>query len=282
MKPLLKTTLVLSTLAFTYSCTTTPPPPPRYREPTAAPLVRYQSVTLPKKHSVSITGVRHLGLRDTALSLGARGGLAWRAVQINRIIRRHERKLDLIYNFNALLLDDNVLPPVLIEGRHTLEQSSDDIIRIADRAYVIHAQARFVTMAPTWREYLLLNFTEPEMPDYSMLPKNDVERGVWDRYVNQGWQAGITQADVIFAENLGRLKRDYEGMIRYRSLLAQNMVSRPFVAKMFLGVTGGDSQMAVNDRILRITTLPQFNTASNQWEAQVTADDRQLAVEDES
>lgn len=283
MKYKLGSVFALGALSFTFGCTTTPPPTTQYyKEYDPAPLIRYQSVTLPSKHDATISGVRHLGLRDTALSVGARGGLAWRSAQINRITRRHERKLDLIYNFNALLLDDNVLPPVLIEGRHTLEQTSDDVIRIADRAYTIQAQARFVTMAPTWREYLILDHPEPEMPDFSMMPKNEVEKGVWDRYVNQGWQAGITQADVIFAENLGRLKRDYEGMIRYRSLLAQKMVTKPFVAQMHLGITGGDSQMAINDRILRITTLPQFNTISSEWEAQVTADDRQAPVEDEA
>jgi defect-in-organelle-trafficking protein DotC len=112
------------------------------------------------------------------------------------------------------------------------------------------------------------------------MPRNEVEKNVWDKYLDEGWQAGITQADVIFAENLGRLKRDYEGMIRYHTLLAQNMVSLPFVAQVNLGVTGGDSQMAINDRILRITTLPQFNNASSEWTALVTEDERQLAPDD--
>ncbi|MBI2790816.1 MAG: type IV secretory system conjugative DNA transfer family protein [Gammaproteobacteria bacterium] len=272
MKQYISSTLLVVGLAtITVSCST----PPAYQ----STLGKYHAVKFNPKGG-TLSGIRNIGLRDTALSLGARAGLAWRASEINVLVSRNERQLDLIYNFNSLLLDNNVLPPVLIEGRQTLEQTADDVIRVADRAYTIQAQARFVTMAPTWRDYLKMQYKDPELPDTSLMPRNEVEKNVWDKYLDEGWQAGVTQADVIFAENLGRLKRDYEGMIRYHTLLAQNMVSVPFVAQVNLGVTGGDSQMAINDRILRITTLPQFNNASSEWTALVTEDERQLAPED--
>ena len=272
MKQYISSTLLVVGLAtITVSCST----PPAWQ----STLGKYHDVKFNPKGG-TLSGIRNIGLRDTALSLGARAGLAWRAAEINVLVSRNERQLDLIYNFNSLLLDNNVLPPVLIEGRQTLEQTADDVIRVADRAYTIQSQARFVTMAPTWRDYLKMHYKDPELPDTSLMPRNEVEKNVWDKYLDEGWQAGITQADVIFAENLGRLKRDYEGMIRYHTLLAQNMVSLPFVAQVNLGVTGGDSQMAINDRILRITTLPEFNNASSEWTALVTEDERQLAPDD--
>jgi defect in organelle trafficking protein DotC len=227
-----------------------------------------------------LSGIRYQSLREAALSTGARAGLAWRASQINVLTESHAKELDLIYNFTAMLLDNNVLPPVLIEGRQNLEQTSDDIIRVSDRAYSIQSQARFVTMAPTWREYLRLEYADPGMPDSSLLPRSSSERIVWDRYVDEGWQAGVTQADVIFTENLGRLKRDYQGMVIYRTLLAQNMVSLPYVAQVDFGITGGDAQMAINDRVFRITAKPQFNIASNEWKTQMTPQNRQPAPDD--
>jgi len=251
--------LLIMLLSILTSCTTP-----------SSPLNQYHAARPTDRRAFALTGIRHQALRDAALSTGARAGLAWRAKQINQIVAKHEKQLDLIFNFNAMLLDHNVLPPVLIEGRQTLEQSSDDIIRIADRSYSIQSQARFVTMAPTWRDYLALNYSSPDLPDSSLLPRNQSEKEVWNRYIDEGWQAGISQADIIFSESVGRLKRDYEGMIAYRTLLAQNMVSLPFVAQVNLGVTGGDSQMAINDRILRITALPQFNTAANEWKAEAT------------
>lgn len=239
-----------------------------------SPLYKYHSAGGIRRDTYSMTGLRYASLRDAALSTGARAGLAWRSKQINAILAKHERTLDLIYNFTPLLLDRNVLPPVLIEGRYTLDQTADDILRVADRSYAIQAQARFVTMPPTWREYLLSNYKDPGMPDGSILPRSSTEKEVWDRYIDEGWQIGITQADVIFTENLSRLKRDYAGMVLYQILLTQNMVSLPYVAEVNLGVTGGANEMAINDRILRITALPEFNTASKEWESQVTLDDK--------
>lgn len=230
----------------------------------------FQSASGTKDAAFSITGIRHQSLRDAALSVGARGGLAWRSLQINQIVSRYDGTLDRIFNFHALLLDRNILPPVMIEGRYTFEQSTPEVIRLADRSYSIVHQARFVSMPPTWRDYLFLKFIKPEMPDPSLLPRSETERRVWDRYVQEGWQAGIDQADSIFSENLGRLKRDYEGMVRYRNLLAQNMVSPPYVAEVNMGVTGNDEEMSVNDRIFKITALPAFKYQGQgeQWETQ--------------
>ena len=265
MKRQISSTLLASTIALTISCSA----PPRVSESESA-LGKYHAAINTGPGSAVLSGIRYQGIRDTALSLGARGGLAWRSKKINLLIARHERQLDLLFNFNGLLLEHNVLPPVLIEGRQNLEQTADDIIRVSDRAYTIQQQARFVTMAPTWREYLQLHYKEPDMPDMSMMPRNEAEKEVWDKYVDEGWQMGITQADTIFTENLGRLRRDFQGMARYRTLLAQNMVSLPYVAQINLGVTTGDSQMAINDRVLKITALPEFNSKSREWNAEIT------------
>ncbi len=215
-----------------------------------------------------LTGLRYIAIRDTALSLGARGGLAYRATQMNSELKQHGRYLERLFNFNALLLDDNVLPPILIEGRQTLDQSnplSSDAIRLSDRQYVILSQARFVTASPHWREYLWMDYEKPELPDPSLLPKDENEQKVWDKYVSEGWLSGVQQANAIFQENLGRLKRDYQGMVRYRTLLAQGIVSAPFVARNDMGVTGNSEELAINDRILRITALPSFQTNSANW-----------------
>ena len=219
---------------------------------------------------LSINAIRHQALRDSAMSLGARAGLAWRAQQVNLSIRKHEKRLDRIFNFNALMLENYVLPPVLIEGRQTFDRSTEDTIRIADRQYVVQQQAKFITTAPTWRDYLILNFETPEEPDRTLLPRNQVEKKVWDHFIDKGWQAGILQADTIFAEHLGRIKRDMQGMILYRTLLAQNMVSPPFVAEINFGVTSGENKLAVNDRVLHITALPTFNQQSENWQAEIT------------
>jgi len=216
-----------------------------------------------------ITAIRTQGLRDAALSISARGGLAWRAKQINAVLSQHEKMLSRVFNFYGMLLEKNVLPPVLIEGRNSLNLGGTDTIRLADRNYQILTQAKFVTAPPTWRDYLWLAYKTPETPDRSLLPKNREERFMWKKFTEEGWKAGVQQADLIFSETMGRLKRDYEGMIRYRTLLAQNIVSPPFVAELEMGVTGGGKELNVNDRVLRITAFPALQADSSTWKTEI-------------
>ncbi len=214
--------------------------------------------------------IRSQSLRDTALSVGARGGLAWRAAQINKVLLQHENMLYRLFNFNAMLLDKNVLPPVLTDARNTLTLGGTDTIRIADRTFQIIEQAKFVTAVPVWRDYLWLSYAPPETPDKSLLPKNREEQIVWKKFIDEGWRAGVQQAEIIFKENIARLQRNYKGMILYRTLLAQNIVSPPFVAQLDMGITGGGSDLTVNDRVLRITAFPTLQNNSQEWKTEIT------------
>lgn len=212
-----------------------------------------------------VSSIRSQGLRDEALCLGAQSGLAARAKVINCQLEKNAKYLNQVFNFQLLLLPCSILPPVLVEGRQTLNLADNTTIRIADRMYLIIQQARFVTAPPHWREYLFLDFKEPEIPDATLLPKTGAEHRIWNKFLVQGWNDGINQANTISADNLARLKRDYSGMIRYRKLLAQRMVTAPFVAKTNLGITCDDSGMRVNDQVLRITALPRLCTDSKDW-----------------
>ena len=213
--------------------------------------------------------IRTEGLQNTALSLGAQAGLSWRSRQINAELEPNTKTLDQIFNFNALILDHSVLPPVLVEGDNNLNIADSTTIRVADVSYKIVQQAQFVTAAPTWRNYIWLDYPPPEVPHQTLLPKNHAEQLIWQRYVQLGWVKGIQQANAIYDENLGKLKRDYVGMVLYRKLLAQHMVTPPYVAKTELGVTGGGSELSINDQVLRITALPQLQNDTTQWNAVV-------------
>jgi defect in organelle trafficking protein DotC len=215
-------------------------------------------------------------LRETALSLGAQAGLAFSARIIDDQLVKQARRLDAVYDFNSLLLDHNILPPVLLEGRNTLNLADAQTIRISDRVYKIAKQARFVTTPPNWRQYLWLDYKKPECPNMMLLPRTRRERQAWCYYVEKGWQKGIEQANTILEENIARIKEDFTGMILYRKLLAMNMVSPPFVSHTDLGVTGDTSEIHIDDRVLRITALPALNVNSKEWIVAVNKDENAL------
>lgn len=220
----------------------------------------------------SVNSIRAQALQDTAISVGAQSGLAWRAKQINALLQSNSKLLDQVFNFNGLMLQDHVLPPVLVTSEKEFKLDSIDTIRLADQTYVILNQAKFVTTTPNWREYLEMNYQPPKELPNSMMPQNATEQKIWRQYVVVGWQEGIEQADAILGDNLARLTRDVKGMVLYRKLLAQGMVSAPFVAKNSLGVTGGGEGIRVNDELLRITALPQLQTDSRKWHPIVVKD----------
>ncbi len=213
-----------------------------------------------------INPVRWQALYETALSLGATGALAWRSEQIDMSLTKNTGDLNQIFDFNQLLLQDNILPPVLVESDNSLNLADSDSIRLAAKTFKIISPARFVTAAPSWRAYLWMSYPKPPVPDRTLLPKNQVEAEVWNRFIREGWQNGIQQANAIFSANLNRLRRDYNGMVLYRKMLAQGMVSAPFVAKADLGVTGDSNEIRVDDRILRITAHSQLQTDSSKWQ----------------
>lgn len=215
--------------------------------------------------SATAAGMRKMALNDIAMSLGAQSGLAFKAKMINLDLTNHAKSLDHVFDFNAILIGNNILPPVLQKGESTLNQDTDTTLRISDRMYKILKQAHFITAAPNWRDYLMMNFPVPDRPDDSVLPKTAQEKIVWAAAVERGWQQGLQQGDIIFSENLARLTEDYNGMLLYLQLLTQHMVSPPYVGKVELGVTGDGNEMHINDQVLRITAVPQLQVDPSQW-----------------
>lgn len=220
--------------------------------------------------------IREMALKETALSLGAQSALAWRAKYIDDELIKQARNLDAIYDFNALILEHNILPPVLLEGRNTLNLADTQTIRVSDRTYKVAKQARFVTTPPNWRQYLWMDYKKPEYPNATLLPKTREERQVWCIYIDRGWSQGVDQANTILEDSIARIKEDFAGMILYRKLLAMNMVSAPFVSNTDLGVTGDGAEIRIDDRVLRITALPALNVNSNEWRAAVEKDEDAL------
>ncbi len=212
--------------------------------------------------------LRQTALKETALSYGARSALARRTYEMAQILNQNQQLLDTIYNFAALLLAKNVMPPVLSTARSTLKQPETNTLRVADAVYRIERQAQFVTNPKHWRDYLIHDFQFSVTPPAPvLLPKNKAEIDLWQRSLAEGWALGKQQAEQIFQQSLARLERDYTGMILYRSLLAQRMISAPYVAEANLGVTGtrDGKTMQLNDRILRITANPAFAFHAANW-----------------
>ena len=73
--------------------------------------IRVQPTAVGKKTELS--KLRITSLEETAMTIGAQGGLAWAADQMNSHMNADTKYLDSIFNFNAMVLSHGVMPPVL-------------------------------------------------------------------------------------------------------------------------------------------------------------------------
>lgn len=245
-------------------------------------MIGYVNINQMPNDTGTVSPIKRQALRETAMTLGAQGALAWQGEHIDNALQSESMYLDHIFNFNLLLINNNVLPPVLVQSDQTLNLAGDNAIRLANKTYELVAPARFVTTPPTWRTYLWLNFKKPSLPDHSLLPRNRPESIIWNQYLQEGWQRGMQQADAIFAANLAKLKRDYVGMVLYRKLLEQHMVSAPFIAKANLGVTGDSHQIRIDDQIVRITSNSELQPDANKWKPVIAQPDNPATAGSES
>lgn len=227
--------------------------------------VGYVNISDYPSGSNQINSIRLTAIREAATQLGATGALAWRSEQINHSLNQQGQTLDGIFNFNRLILEHNVLPPVITESDNNLNLASTTSIRAAAKTYKLISPARFVTTPPTWRNYLIMNYKKPNIPNRALLPTTQVEARTWNAFFKQGWQQGLEQAKSIFNINLSELKRDYSGMLLYRKLLSEHMVNSPYVSQADLGVTGNSHELRIGDTVTRITGESKLQTNSNKW-----------------
>lgn len=216
------------------------------------------------------THVREKAMEEAAKSFGARGGLSFRTAEIGRVLQKRGGSLSQVFDFGRLLIAAPsglfIQPPVIVEGRDGLEfADGGQAAGVTDLAYRIVEDAKIVPAPRLWGAYLEREWPEVAPPPREVFPQSSDEREKWRQWVAEGWAAGVLQADEIFQEDLDRLVRDYVGMVKFRVLLAQGMVSMPFANEENRGITGGGHEMRVGDRAVRITGPAELVPRGDLW-----------------
>ena len=216
------------------------------------------------------TDIRKEAMREAALSYGARGGLAHRTYEIRQDLEDKSRYLDKVFNFRQLLIDAPsgflIEPPVVSEAENNIIVDNGGLeAAVTDRMFNINANVKIVTAAKTWRQYLEREWGEVEPPPDILRPRTKEERKLWIEHINQGWVEGHSQAEDIFEADLSMLLAHFRGMVRYRILLAQGMISAPMPVQTDRGITGGGDQLRIGDRAVQIIDVPQLIPESSEW-----------------
>lgn len=223
------------------------------------------------KKAVTGLNLRIVTQRQTAISLGVRGGLWWRSRKIVKMMESRSRDLDIFFNFAPLMIQPNVLPPIVsrVEDDVRVDGSGQSMRQIL-ATYRIIRDARFVTVTPLWRDWLVWSAPKPDFSAVpkAILPKNGEEKKAWKEAVREGWKMGEKQADMHFRKKLRVLVRDYIGMLNFLALEREGLVSMPMIGEGRYGIMVGRKTLKDGVNEFRVTVPSQFKPIGG-WKSPV-------------
>jgi len=209
---------------------------------------------------------------DAALTLGVHGGYRERAMELHRLIEDSASTLDAVYGFGALIERGRLLVPSVEFSERASEVERDGSqLRETARVLRVREPARLVTAPPTWRDYFHFRNLdlEVELPDDTLLPQSSDERTVWETNIALGWLTGREQAEGVFAADLETLTQSYIGRLRYRMLVAQQILAPAEIGHTDFGVVQEADVLRIEDQLFAVKEAARFLPASG-WKPIVT------------
>lgn len=206
-------------------------------------------------------GIREEALRSEAVRYGLQSGFAWRYGLIVKDCAARDHELDAMYPFDLVLLENgSVAPPIIVRADSSLSLDSPSRMTTTGTAWRIVSPAAFVSLPPSWRNYLTLSdeVLTAQKPHPAILPKTSGEREIWQAGVKEGWGYGVEQAESLFKSSLARLNRDFAGMIQYHVLNRQGMISIPNVSRGHYAVKLGKDTLELDQQVFTIKEGARF------------------------
>lgn len=241
-----------------------------------APPPSFDEIRVPppeKEGPEEMTEIRREGLREAALSYASQMGFARRMWEIEGVLEKRSTALSQTYEFSRVAIPAPrkvgfIIPPVVARAFSSYTVEGDrQAASAADEYLEIVAPAHLAPVVPSWRDYLLFSAPVPELPPSSLRPRDKHEATLYEKWLAEGWSAGVELADETFEERLNRLERDFEGMLQYRGLVAMNMIDEMVVADADFGtvVEEDGATMRIGERSVSIVSTARLVGDSRRW-----------------
>lgn len=210
-------------------------------------------------------GLRYKAIRQEGLRIGALAGLAKRYGMIMQYLDATETKLNVTFSFNGFVRDGRLLIPAVIETPNQFIRNSETgQVTEVRQQITVGEEARIVSVVPTWRDYLYQEYSMPERPHSSLLPRTEPEIKAWEDALSTGWKAGVSQADEIYKDRLAQLTMAVEGRHLYMTLEQKHLMSPAALKVVSNTVTFNGRSMNVGEVIYSIANDTNF-TPSASW-----------------
>lgn len=198
----------------------------------------------------------------TGRTAGIRDGYAQESERINAAILKQADWLDRTYPFPQLMISQYVVPPVVILTGDRVEQNGPKVLDLTLGRFEIYSQARLTAQPPSWRNYLHMQ-SDPSN-GISLRPRTERDQKEWDKGYQAGVSVGVKEASAYFEEAERRMRRDFEGMVRFHDLAQRGAVSLPQTVMngkaLYVG-KGGQLALRGLTRI-QITVSPRFKAGA--------------------
>lgn len=219
---------------------------------------------------------RFRAMREAAISWGSQAGFHRRMWEIQLMLTERNEVMDSVFDFNRIAWPTPngtgmIIPPVVQRsGAVWTGGEGGQSASAADAFFEIQVPARIAPTLPSWRDYLVFAPAAPKPVIENLRPREE-ELPQWREWAAEGWNAGRKQADEVFEEGMARLERDFRGMLEYRRLSAQKMVSDLSVdsASYQLGAEEDGRIMRVGERGVRITDPVRLIGDSTSWQPRI-------------
>lgn len=215
---------------------------------------------------------RYTEMRKAALSFGMRSAMAHRQQEISSRFKAHEQKLDRTFDFRRIVIpiknnDAVIIPPVIAETEKSLSIGEDGKVATISQATIkIIQPARIAATAPRWKDYVSrADIGKVSEPPISLLPKTEAEQKNWAAWVAEGWKKGEQASIDNWEQDLARLKRDFEGMVNYLTLVEEGRVRALYLASSDLGITGEGTSVEIGKSIVKIANPAHLIGADGEY-----------------
>lgn len=225
--------------------------------------------------------LRPKALAETAERLGFQEGYFYRYKQIAKLLDSRKKMLDNIFDFGPFLLEgQKVMPPVITQADAYAEIMGPAEMVETGSSYRILRPARFVTVKPSWRDYLIIpeGAVKPEKIHPSMLPMNSEEQKIWRDAITEQWFNGMEHADRMFQIGVNKMLVDLRGIIQYQVLERRGYISMPMVARGHLDIKVGDENLEFDQQTFRITQKAKFQDIQREKEKKVFSEKKKSPV----
>ncbi|MBR4741293.1 MAG: type IV secretory system conjugative DNA transfer family protein [Desulfovibrio sp.] len=194
---------------------------------------------------------------ETAKTLGFQHGFRFQYEKYLSVCRKHTEALNAVFDFQKMLINGRVLPPVVRWSGRAVQIQGTDAVSEIEAQYRIMQPARIVMQAPTWETYLMADTTVLK-PTKMSKPKSQAEKAVWKKMVTLGWKQGVEHAKNHFDLSFDSMLADYRGIIRFSMLAKKGLVSVPVLSTGNVGVQIGENVLNMGQTVFRITVPAAF------------------------